>query len=220
MSTSPSSFRISKPFALPSESETVERYSESTIPTDHGPLRVVVFRESDNPAVEHMAILAGDPGSWQEGPVPVRVHSECWTGEVLGSRKCDCGAQLDHALDLIAIQKRGVVIYLRQEGRGIGLGNKILAYALQEQGVDTVDANRRLGFADDLRTYEAAASILRQLGIGSIELITNNPAKIDELRALGIDVAGRIPSIATPNPHNAGYLATKRARMGHLPANS
>lgn len=199
--------------------QVVERYSESRIPTRHGWLKAIVFREKTAARgavepVEHIAIVAGDPTG--EEPVAVRVHSECWTGEVLGSLKCDCQAQLDHALDYVADAGRGVVLYLRQEGRGIGLGNKIRAYALQERGADTVDANRQLGFPDDLRSYEAAACMLAQLGVKRVRLITNNPAKIDELERLGVNVVSRIPSHASVNPHSAGYLETKRVRMGHL----
>src|SRR5207237_10165107 len=134
------------------------------------------------------------------------VHSECVTGEVFGSLKCDCREQLDRALDLIAAAERGVLVYLRQEGRGIGLGNKIRAYALQARGADTYDANRALGFPDDLRRYDVAACMIKQLGIKSVQLITNNPLKISQLKAEGIEVARRIPSRATGNPHNVGYL--------------
>ena len=203
--------------ALPSLDHVVEPYSEASIPTEHGIFRVRVFREIARPGVEHLAIIAGDPShAAGEAPLPVRVHSECWTGEALGSRRCDCREQLDLALEFIAKRGRGVVVYLRQEGRGIGLGNKIAAYALQERGADTVDANRWLGFGDDLRTYEAAAAILRQLDAGPIELISNNPQKISALIALGLDVTGRIPSLAPATAENARYLETKRRRMGHL----
>jgi GTP cyclohydrolase II len=148
-------------------------------------------------------------------PVLVRVHSECWTGEVLRSHKCDCRDQLDHALRAIAEAGRGVVVYLRQEGRGIGLGNKIRAYALQEQGHDTVDANRILGFADDARTYDVAAAMLDDLGVTRVALLTNNPKKVDGLRAHGVEVAERVPCAIAPNEHNADYLAVKAKRMGH-----
>jgi GTP cyclohydrolase II len=207
--------------AAPRNLNVVEKYSESTLPTEHGPLRVVVFREVDSARdpkavpIEHVAIIAGNVADVPQ-PVAVRVHSECWTGEVLGSLKCDCRAQLDHALDFIAARGQGVVLYLKQEGRGIGLGNKIRAYALQERGVDTVDANRQLGFADDARIYDAAACMLKQLRVQAVELVTNNPAKINALRALGIDVVGRIESVMPANPHSSGYLDTKRVRMGHL----
>jgi GTP cyclohydrolase II len=151
----------------------------------------------------------------QEG-VPVRVHSECLTSEILGSLKCDCREQLEMALDLIGRSDRGAVIYLRQEGRGIGLGNKIRAYALQARGADTYEANRALGFEDDLRRYDVAACILKQLGVRSIDLITNNPLKIAGLVEEGVAVRRRIPSRTEHNPHNVGYLKTKRERTGHL----
>ena len=145
-----------------------------------------------------------------------RVHSECFTGEVLHSLKCDCREQLDQALRRIAEAERGIVIYLRQEGRGIGLGNKIRAYALQQQGADTVDANVRLGFPADSRRYHVAAEILDHLGIGSIALMTNNPAKVDALQKDGVVVALRVPMAINANDHNRDYLRTKNRRMGHL----
>jgi GTP cyclohydrolase II/3,4-dihydroxy 2-butanone 4-phosphate synthase/GTP cyclohydrolase II len=194
-------------------SARVELYSEAEIPTARGPLRTIVFRERRAPR-EHVAVVAGDVEG-QEG-VPVRVHSECFTSEVLGSLKCDCRAQLDAALDYITRHGRGVVIYLRQEGRGIGLGNKIRAYALQARGLDTYEANRELGFPDDLRSYDIAAEILRQLGVRSVDLITNNPLKIAGLVEGGIPVRRRIPSRTAHNPHNVEYLRTKRERSGHL----
>jgi len=147
--------------------------------------------------------------------VPTRLHSECLTSEVLGSLKCDCRAQLDRALDHVAARGRGVVLYLRQEGRGIGLGNKIRAYALQAQGHDTYEANRLLGFPDDLRRYDVAADMLRLLGVRSVQLITNNPEKLDGLAAAGIPVRRRIALPSPANPHNLGYLRIKRERTGH-----
>jgi GTP cyclohydrolase II len=151
--------------------------------------------------------------------VPLRVHSECLTSEVLGSLKCDCREQLEHALAHIGRAGRGVVLYLRQEGRGIGLGNKIRAYALQACGVDTVDANRVLGLPDDARTYAQSAAMIRALGIRSVSLLTNNPDKLAALHRLGIVVRNQVPVLIAPNPHSAGYLETKRLRMNHaLPA--
>ena len=191
----------------------IEFYAESPLPTRHGLLRAMVFREKGT-GKEHVVAVKGDLRG-HEG-VPVRVHSECLTSEILGSLKCDCREQLERALDLIGRSERGAVIYLRQEGRGIGLGNKIRAYALQARGADTYEANRALGFGDDLRSYEVAAEILRYLEVGSIDLITNNPLKIEGLRAEGIAVRQRIPSPAPSNPHNIGYLRTKRERTGHL----
>jgi GTP cyclohydrolase II/3,4-dihydroxy 2-butanone 4-phosphate synthase/GTP cyclohydrolase II len=151
----------------------------------------------------------------QEG-VPVRVHSECLTGEVFGSLKCDCRQQLDRAMELMVQLGRGVVLYLRQEGRGIGLGNKIRAYALQEKGMDTYQANRELGFPDDLRKYDVAAEMLRMLGVLSVDLITNNPLKIAGLVEEGIPVRKRIPASSSHNAHNREYLKAKRDRSGHL----
>jgi GTP cyclohydrolase II len=173
---------------------------------------VIVFRTEDEPETDHLAIVAGHVDA---DDVLVRVHSECLTSEVLGSLKCDCAEQLDHGLAAIAAANRGVVLYMRQEGRGIGLANKIRAYALQSRGLDTVDANRALGLADDLRRYDAAAAMLAWLGVRSVALITNNPDKIDSLRALGVEVRRTVPSWMAPHAHNVGYLRAKRARMGH-----
>ncbi len=187
------------------------------MPTEYGAVRVIVFREGAAPGgEEHIALVVGDVtvGGGEGAPL-ARVHSECWTGEVLRSHKCDCRDQLDHAMRAIAEAGRGVVVYLRQEGRGIGLGNKIRAYALQEQGHDTVDANRMLGFADDARTYDVAAAMLADLGVTSVALLTNNPTKVDGLRAHGVDVVRRVPIAIEPNEHNADYLAVKARKMGH-----
>ncbi len=188
-------------------------FSETLLPTRQGEFLVKVYRDSLT-GTEPSAIIEGEVGGG-EG-VPVRIHSECFTGEVLGSLKCDCREQLEYALDYIKSQGRGVVIYLRQEGRGIGLGNKIAAYALQEEGMDTVDANRALGFPDDIREYGAAAEILRDLGIRSVRLLTNNPNKSQQLESMGIPVLGRIPVLVATNPLSHSYLQAKRRRMGHL----
>jgi GTP cyclohydrolase II len=187
-------------------------YGEAPLPTHRGLFRTVVFRDDESGA-EHVAMVMGDVAGES---VPVRVHSECLTSEVLGSLKCDCRAQLDRALDLIAERGRGVLLYLRQEGRGIGLGNKIRAYALQAQGHDTYEANRLLGFPDDLRRYDVAADMLRLLGVKSIELVTNNPLKLAGLTEAGVKVRGRIQLPSPANPHNVGYLRVKRERTGHL----
>ena len=190
----------------------VHRYAEARVPTEFGPFRVVVYRDAEG--AEHLAVVRGEVAGAEE--VLGRVHSECFTGEVLHSLKCDCRGQLDLALRRIAEADRGVVVYLRQEGRGIGLGNKIRAYALQEQGLDTVDANRALGFGDDLRRYDVAAEILRDLGVRSLVLMTNNPDKVQALREGGIPVARRVPHLVPANEHSADYLHVKRVRMGHL----
>jgi GTP cyclohydrolase II len=162
---------------------------------------------------EHAAMSLGrlDDGE----PVLTRMHSECLTGDTLYSLKCDCGAQLQGGLEAIAAAGRGVLLYLRQEGRGIGLVNKIRAYALQQAGADTVEANRLLGLPDDARDYTVAADILGRLGVKQVRLLTNNPAKVDALRRLGIEVVERVPLHIEPNPHNRGYLQTKSRRMGH-----
>jgi GTP cyclohydrolase II len=186
------------------------RYAEAEIPTEHGVFRIVVYRIGGE---EHLAIVRGDPSG--EG-VLARVHSECMTGEVLGSLKCDCRAQLDMALASIARAGRGVVVYLRQEGRGIGLGNKIRAYALQAEGKDTVEANLALGFAADLRSYDMAASILRDLGVQSVALMTNNPQKLAGLEQAGVKVAAHVPHWADQGEHNRSYLEAKVAKLGHI----
>lgn len=171
---------------------------------------------------EHIAFSLGDWAGALErsatgGPAPlVRPHSECLTGDVFGSLKCDCGPQLREALRIIGDAGGGILLYLRQEGRGIGLANKLRAYALQDRGLDTVDANRRLGFADDERDYGHAAAMLRALGIDEVRLLTNNPNKVAGLEAAGIAVAERVAHHMPANPHNADYLATKRKKSGHL----
>jgi GTP cyclohydrolase II len=187
-------------------------YADALLPTRRGPFRMLVFRDADG--AEHVALVKGEVGG--RAGVLTRVHSECLTAEVMGSLKCDCREQLESALDAIAAADAGVLVYLRQEGRGIGLGNKIRAYALQARGLDTYEANRHLGFEEDLRSYETAAAILHHLGVASVDLITNNPAKVQGLQDHGIPVRRRLPSIVTANPYNAGYLETKREIGGHL----
>ncbi|WP_176592263.1 GTP cyclohydrolase II [Sphingobium sp. EM0848] len=172
---------------------------------------IVAFRSPDEPR-EHVALIVGQRDS---SPPVIRLHSECLTGDVLGSLKCDCGPQLHEALHQIADSKWGILLYLRQEGRGIGLVNKLRAYALQDQGFDTVDANVRLGFAIDARDFSVAARMLHLLGVGEVRLLTNNPNKVTGLEAAGIKVAERLPIILPANPHNERYLATKRDRTGH-----
>ena len=182
------------------------------VPTEHGPFMMHVFHCIGGDE-GHVAMVRGDLVG-REG-VAVRVHSECMTSEVFHSLKCDCREQLHAALEEIALRDEGVVIYLRQEGRGIGLANKIRAYALQAHGADTVDANRMLGLPDDARRYDLAALMLRHLGVASVSLMTNNPEKVDQLRSLGVDVRERIPVVISPNAHSAGYLEAKRVRMQH-----
>ena len=172
---------------------------------------IVAFRTPEQPG-EHVALLIGQPTG---RPPLVRLHSECLTGDMLGSLKCDCGPQLHAAIDAIAADGWGILLYLRQEGRGIGLINKLRAYALQDQGFDTVDANTRLGFAVDARDYRVAARMLELLGQRAIRLLTNNPAKVAQLEAAGVVVAERVSHALPPNPHNMRYLATKRDRTGH-----
>lgn len=194
--------------------QVVERYAEADVPTEYGSFRIVVYRDTSDPNIEHCAIIKGELKGAQD--LLIRVHSECFTGEALHSLKCDCREQLDQALRVIAEKGKGAVLYLRQEGRGIGLGNKIRAYALQSQGVDTVDANLRLGFAADARKYDVATAMLSDLGVVSVVVLTNNPAKVEALRADGVVVTGRVEMDVIPNQHNRGYLDTKRRRMGHL----
>ena len=187
--------------------------ARAKLPLEYMPsTQIAVFRASDGE--EHIALIVGAFGG--EPPL-VRLHSECLTGDVFGSLKCDCGPQLREALRLIADAGGGVLLYLRQEGRGIGIGNKIRAYALQDRGFDTVDANLRLGFADDERDHEEAAAILKALGIGSVRLLTNNPSKVGALERAGVAVVERVGHHMPANPHNADYLGTKRAKSGHLP---
>lgn len=195
------------------ETSIVTRYSEADVPTEYGQVRLVVYREAVS-GHEHTAIVVGDLRGASD--VLVRAHSECFTGEVLHSLKCDCREQLDLAIRRIVAAGRGAVLYLRQEGRGIGLGNKIRAYALQEKGADTVDANTMLGFGADERRYDVAAAMLRDLGVRSIALMTNNPAKVDALAAEGVVVTRREAHAVEPNEHSRGYLVTKVVRMGHV----
>ncbi len=201
---------------------TLTRYAEAAMPTRHGRMAVIVYREPGTPegaseAKEHVAIVAGELAALAGEQVLARVHSECWTGETLGSLKCDCRDQLDRAIEAIAKAGRGVVVYLRQEGRGIGLGNKIRAYALQEQGADTVEANEQLGFAADLRSYELAAGILADLGVRSVALMTNNPDKVSGLEKAGVRVVERVPHWGTATEHNRDYLEVKQTKLGHRP---
>lgn len=192
---------------------TVERYSEANLPTRFGAFRCVVYKELDGNK-EHVAVIVGDVEGAED--VLIRVHSECLTGEVLHSLKCDCRAQLDLALERIQQAGTGAVLYLRQEGRGIGLGNKIRAYAMQDQGLDTVDANLALGFDDDQRGYLVAADMIRDLGVKSVALMTNNPRKVEGLEGDGIRVSRREAHEIEAHEHNRDYLKTKQDRLGHL----
>ena len=183
------------------------------LPTRFGDFRVVAFTP-DAHGDEHIAIVRGDVRGMRD--VPARIHSECLTGDVLGSLRCDCRDQLTEALEQLGGLRAGALFYLRQEGRGIGLSNKIRAYALQDRGHDTVEANHLLGFGDDERDYRVASDMVRALGIASVRLMTNNPRKVEGLRAHGVAVSGRIPIVTPANRHNAAYLLTKQRRSGHL----
>src|SRR5579859_5533611 len=183
------------------------------LPSRFGDFHIVAFSDTRD-GKEHAAIVRGMP--WGRDDVAVRLHSECLTGDAIGSLRCDCRDQLESSLRMIGQMDHGVVLYLRQEGRGIGLTNKLRAYELQDTGLDTVEANLALGFRDDERDYGIAARMLDVLRVTSIRLITNNPRKIDGLKALGINVTGRIPLIIAPNPFNAFYLETKATKSGHL----
>lgn len=182
------------------------------LPSRFGRFQVVAFWNNRD-GKEHVAIMHGDPMGREN--VPVRVHSECLTGDALGSLRCDCRDQLEAALRAIAAEECGLVLYLRQEGRGIGLLNKLRAYGLQDRGLDTVEANLALGFRDDEREYSIAAHMLHSLRVRSIRLLTNNPRKVDELARLGIRIAGRQPHVIPPNEFNRFYLETKRDKSGH-----
>jgi GTP cyclohydrolase II len=188
------------------------RVAQAGLPTRYGTFEMFVYDAPDHK--EHVALTLGalDGG----GPVLVRAHSECLTGDVFGSSRCDCGEQLDESLQFLQEQGCGVLLYLRQEGRGIGLAKKISAYALQEQGLDTVEANHALGLPEDMRDYRVAAEMLLDLGVRKARLLTNNPAKVEGLQRYGVEVMERVPLGISPNPSNLGYLRTKREKMGHL----
>jgi 3,4-dihydroxy 2-butanone 4-phosphate synthase / GTP cyclohydrolase II len=192
----------------------VERMGEATVPTEFGPFTCVAYRSTID-GVEHLAFVKGDIS--QEESVLVRVHSECLTGDVFGSRRCDCGPQLAAAMAIVEKAGAGVIVYLRgHEGRGIGIGHKIRAYSLQDQGLDTVDANVELGLPVDSREYGIGAQILADLGVSKLRLMTNNPAKYGGLGGYGLSVVDRVPINTIPTPENEAYLRTKRERMGHL----
>src|SRR6478736_1098252 len=209
-SLSPESLGLSARGAHPARARIA---ASATLPSEFGAFRIHVFK-NDRDDEEHVALVHGEVVGGKA--VPTRLHSECLTGDVLGSLRCDCRAQLARALERIAREPCGVLLYLRQEGRGIGLTNKIRAYDLQERGCDTVDANLALGFAADERDYGVAAAMLRALGVQSIALMINNPDKLEQLAAEGILVTRRIAHEIEPNSHNRFYLATKARRSGHL----
>jgi 3,4-dihydroxy 2-butanone 4-phosphate synthase/GTP cyclohydrolase II len=191
----------------------IERVAEARLPTKYGEFTAVAYQSAVD-AGEHIALTIG---KWErDQPVLVRIHSECLTGDVLGSLRCDCGDQIDMALKILGQEGVGLFLYMRQEGRGIGLHNKIKAYSLQDGGLDTVDANRSLGFEPDLRHYGIGAQIIRDLGISKLRLLTNNPRKVVGLSGFDLEIVERVPVEATVNDENRGYLQTKRARMGHI----
>lgn len=198
----------------PAATQALEVIAEARLPTPFAEFRVTVFKAVDGK--EHVVIALGDLSDNAVGQAPlVRVHSECLTGDALFSLRCDCGFQLQAALQAIARAGRGAVLYLRQEGRGIGLGNKIRAYALQDAGADTVEANHQLGFPDDAREYSLAVQLLKQLGLERIRLMSNNPRKFDALTRDGIEIVERVPVLSGMNPHNEAYLRTKATKLGH-----
>jgi 3,4-dihydroxy 2-butanone 4-phosphate synthase/GTP cyclohydrolase II len=193
--------------------QLVHRAAEARMPTEFGEFRIVAYA-NDVDRAQHVAIVMGEVEG--QASVLVRMHSKCLTGDVFGSQRCDCGPQLDAAMRRVAEEGRGVIVYLDQEGRGIGLLNKIKAYALQDGGADTVQANQRLGFAPDLRDYGIGAQILRDLGLSSIRIMTNNPRKLVGLDGYGLEIVERVPLQTDPHLENRAYLDTKRDKLGHL----
>jgi 3,4-dihydroxy 2-butanone 4-phosphate synthase/GTP cyclohydrolase II len=196
-----------------SHERLVERVVETRLPTRHGEFKIIAYRSLVDPA-EHVALVKGDIQA--EDSVLVRVHSECLTGDVFDSLRCDCGEQADIALQRIEQEGSGVFVYMRQEGRGIGLLNKLRAYKLQDEGLDTVEANERLGFPMDIRRYGVGAQILRDLGVRKFRFLTNNPKKVVGLEGFGLEMVEQVPLVVPPNAENRRYLETKRLKMGHL----
>jgi GTP cyclohydrolase II len=192
---------------------TIERVAEARLPTEIGEFRILGFRSRVSNE-EFVVLTKGKLRA--ERPSLVRIHSQCMTGDVFGSVKCDCGRQLNAAMKLIADHGHGAIVYQQQEGRGIGIINKIRAYALQDEGADTIEANEQLGFAADMRRYEQCAEILLELGLRAVRVMSDNPAKIQALRQAGLDVVERVPLAVEPHDHFAGYLKTKKEKMGHL----
>ncbi|MFC2059040.1 bifunctional 3,4-dihydroxy-2-butanone-4-phosphate synthase/GTP cyclohydrolase II [Chloroflexota bacterium] len=191
----------------------VQRVAEAKLPTQYGEFTAIAYKSAIDPD-EHVALVKGELDS--DHPVLVRVHSECLTGDVFHSLRCDCGEQIHLAMEAIGAEERGVFLYMRQEGRGIGLHNKIRAYALQDQGLDTVEANEELGFASDIRDYGIGAQILADLGVRNLRLLTNNPRKVVGLEGYGLQVVETVPIRTKPTPHNLRYLKAKQKKMGHL----
>ncbi len=193
--------------------QLVHRVAEARLPTEYGEFRIIGYR-NDVDRAEHVALVQGEVKGQQD--VLVRMHSKCLTGDVFGSQRCDCGVQLHAAMQKISAAGAGVIVYLDQEGRGIGLLNKVKAYALQDEGHDTVQANQRLGFAPDLRNYGIGAQILRDLGLSSIRLMTNNPRKLVGLEGYGLEIVERVPLVADSTDENRAYLNVKRDKLGHF----
>ena len=194
----------------------IERVAEARLPTKYGEFKAIGYKSSVDQG-EHIALTIGDFDPSK--PVLVRIHSECLTGDVFGSIRCDCGEQIEMSLDILAKEGCGVFLYMRQEGRGIGLHNKIKAYSLQDNGLDTVEANETLGFEPDLRHYGIGAQILRDLGVRKLRLLTNNPRKVVGLSGFDLEIIERVPVEASVNDENRKYLRTKRSRMGHILGN-